>query len=202
MSGTHGALRLMELVSAQLCHDIGGLAGTLEQALPAGATCDPDPAKAALDALATRLRLRRAAWGPEAGAVSPERIKLLAQGLPDRVRVDVSALGRGILLSAATGRIVLNLLLLAADSLPAGGVVVLAGAPDDLFVRISGPVAAWPAGLAQCLLNEAEARSALTEPQSLQMGLTALLAHVAGIRLSLLLSPTSQTEPAILRLGR
>ena len=35
----------------------------------------------------------------------------------------------------------------------------------------------------------------------MQMGLTTLLARAAGIRLSLLMLPMPQAEPAILRLG-
>lgn len=164
----------------------------------------PELEKAALDtarALTTRLELRRAAWGPEGEPVSLARIQSLARGMPDRITVDASALGDGVVFPAATGRIVLNLLLLAADSLPSGGTVILAGAAGDLFIRIAGPAAAWPTGMAVCLSDETEARSALTEWRSLQMALTALFAHAAGIRLSVLLSPSTRNEPAILRLG-
>jgi hypothetical protein len=115
--------------------------------------------------------------------------------------VDASALDQGTVFPAPTGRIVLNLLLLAADSLPSGGTVILAGEPGDLFVRIAGPAAAWPAGMAICLSDETAARSALIELRSLQLALTALLAHAAGIRLSVLLSPAARNEPPILLLG-
>jgi hypothetical protein len=121
--------------------------------------------------------------------------------LPQQVSVDLAALRQQTVFAADAGRIVLNLLLLAAESLPSGGTVTLAGSADDLFVRITGWKAAWPAGIALCLAEETEARSALTEQRSLQMALTALLAHAARIRLSLVLSPTARDEPAILRLG-
>ena len=78
---------------------------------------------------------------------------------------------------------------------------MLAGEPDDLFVQIAGPAAAWPAGMAICISDETEARSALTDGRSLQMALTALLAHSAGIRLSAVLAATARNEPPILRLG-
>jgi hypothetical protein len=122
-------------------------------------------------------------------------------GLPQRVAVDISSLDPNTVFPTAIGRIVLNLLLLAADSLPSGGTVVLAGTPRDLFVRIAGPAAAWPTGISVCLADEMEARSALTEGRSLQMALTALLAHAAGIRLSVVLPPIGQNEAPILRLG-
>ena len=216
MSGTQGALRLIELTSARLCSDIGGLVGLLGRARPADPDASPDgpdQSRASRDpgtpdpaqALATRLELCRAAWGPQAGqpseSLSLTHIRRLSGGLPERVNVDLSALQQQAVFPADGGRIVLNLLLLAADSLPAGGTVILAGSPDDLFVRITGRAAAWPDGIAVCLADETEARSALTEQRSLQMALTALLAHAAGIRLSLVLSPTAHHEPAILRLG-
>jgi histidine phosphotransferase ChpT len=202
MSGTDGALRLIELTSTRLCHDISGMVGSLDHALSApakGAAFDPGVATA--QALTTRLELRRAAWGPDGDPMALARIQHLAAGLPEQVTVDVSALDQGTVFSASTGRIVLNLLLLAADSLPSGGTVVVAGEPDDLFVRIAGPAAAWSSGMAVCLSDETEARSALTDGRSLQMALTALLAHAAGIRLSVVLPPAARNEPAILRLG-
>jgi histidine phosphotransferase ChpT len=207
MSGTYGALRLIELASTRLCHEISGLVGSLERALSASvdraspASNTETTASETAHALATRLELRRAAWGPDGDPMSLAHIRHLVRGLPEAIAVDVSALDNAALFSAATGRIVLNLLLLAAESLPSGGTVVLAGEPDDLFVRISGPVAAWPNGTAVCLVDESEARSALTDGRSLQMALTALLAHAAGIRLSVVMSPTARNKPAILRLG-
>jgi hypothetical protein len=78
----------------------------------------------------------------------------------------------------------------------------MAGSADDLFLQISGPgTTAWPAGLALCIADEAAARAALADDKSLQMAITTLLAHVSGIRLSLVMSPSRQDQPAILRLG-
>jgi histidine phosphotransferase ChpT len=197
MSGTNSALRLIELASARLCHDIGDLVGSLGHA----SADEPTPREKAAFALTARLELRRTAWVPDGEPVSLARIQSLSRGMPERITVDASALDQATVFPAATGRIVLNLLLLAADSLPSGGIVILAGTPDDLFVRIAGPAAAWPTGMATCLSDETEARSALTEWHSLQMALTALLAHAAGIRLSVLFAPTARNEPPILRLG-
>ena len=73
----------------------------------------------------------------------------------------------------------LNLLLLAAESLPGGGIVALSGSPaHSILVTISGPRAAWPAGLAIWLNDEAAAWQAmLADPRRLQAPLTALLAR-------------------------
>jgi len=207
MSGTHGALRLIELTSAHLCHGFSDLVGSLDHSFAAPASSvplGPDAKKVAISAaqaLAMRLELRRAAWGPDGGSMTLARIEALAGGLPQQVAVDVSAVDQSTVFAPAVGRIVLNLLLLAADSLPSGGTVVLAGAAHDLFVRIAGPAAAWPARISVCVSDEMEARSALTEGRSLQMALTTLLAHAAGIRLSVVLPPVARNEPPILRLG-
>jgi histidine phosphotransferase ChpT len=207
MSGTHGALRLIELTSAHLCHGISGLVGSLDHALAAtaqGVPLNPNAEKmacCAAHALTARLELCCAAWGPESESMSLARIKALAAGLPEQVAVDFSAIEQTATFSSAAARLVLNLLLLAADGLPAGGTVAVAGAPHDLFVRIAGPAAAWPAGLTVCLSDETEARSALTEGRNLQMALTALLAHAIGIRLSVVLPPIGGDHPPILRLG-
>jgi hypothetical protein len=200
MPGTVGALRLIEQTAASLCHALDGSASLLGQAVSA----HPGPGTAvadAADALISQLRLRRAAWGPPGSPVSLHQLTTLARALPNDVSVDVSALPETVVFPAALGRIIFNVLLLAADGLPQGGQIVLAGTTDDLFVRILGPVSAWPNGIALCLTDEAEAQSAMIDGRDVQMAVTAIIAHASGIRLSALLPPASQAEPAILRLG-
>ncbi len=196
MSSTHGALRLIELTSARLCDEFGGAVALLE-----GAASGEARDRAAFEAGLARLRLRQAAWQAAGRPVSLAQVAALANGLPEHVGVDLSSLPPATVFPGTTGRIILNLLFLAADSLPGGGVVTLAGTVDDLLVRISGPGAAWPAGLALCVVDETATRAALTEAGSLQMGITALLAHGLGVRLSLLMPPATVNQPAILRLG-
>jgi len=197
MDGTDGALRLIERTTARLCQALAGPAGLLDNVPPAEAAPNPEAAKALTD----QLRLWDAAWGPACHPVSLDQVTALARGLPGTVAVDVSALSPATVFPPPSGRIVLNLLLLAAESLPKGGTVVLAGAAGDLFIQINGPAAAWPTGLALCLANEAETQSALTDERNLQMALTALLAHAGGIRLSSVIPPNAPMEPPILRLG-
>ena len=84
---------------------------------------------------------------------------------------------------APVGRLVLNLLLLAADLLPQGGVLRLDGGAGDLIARLHGPQAAWPAGLIGMLADAATAWQALGNPRTLQAPLTALLARHHGLRL-------------------
>jgi hypothetical protein len=188
MSGTRDALYGIELAAARLWHDIRPLADAPGVGSEAGA-------------LVARLKLRHAAWTPATGPLPLQALEALARGLPDRVGIDTEPLDPHAVFAPAAGRIALNLLLLAADSLPAGGIVLLAGSADDLFIRIAGPGAAWPPGLALCLADVEAARSALTEPAVMQMAVTALLAHAAGCRLSVLMSPRPGAEPPMLRLG-
>jgi histidine phosphotransferase ChpT len=201
MSGTQGALRLIELASVRLCDTLIGSVASLGHAL-----CAPQErgsvAAGAVECLTNRLRLQRTAWGASDHPIGLIELAALAESLPPSIVVDLSALPPDTVFAAASGRMVLNLLLLAADSLPVGGTVILAGEAGDLFVRIAGHEAAWPPGMALCLANEAEAQTALTDGRNVQMALTALLAHASGIRLSSLVPPFARAEPAILRLGR
>jgi hypothetical protein len=178
---------MIELVSERVCDDLDAVLAA--------------PGGAALDLARARVRLHRAAWEACDSPFSLDEITALGAGLPAGVGLDMSSLPPAAVFTPRQGRLVLNLLLLAAGSLPNGGAVTLAGSAEDLFVRISGPGAAWPAGLGACCANETAAAAAMTDRPALQMGFTALLAHGFCIRLSLVLPPAGQDRPAILRLG-
>jgi hypothetical protein len=208
MTGTDGGLHVIEVVAERLCRDLGGLMASLELASSAAAEASQfDAGSKALmcdtaHRLVTRLQLVQAAWGTGETQPAPlERVLYLAGGLPRRITVDGSGVEAGTVFPVATGRVLLNLLLLTADGLPLGGVVRLAGTAGDLFIQIDGPDAVWPPGMAVCLANATDARAALNEPHSLQMALAALLARAAGIRLSILLAPNVSAGPAVIRLG-
>jgi len=201
MSGTLGALHLIEQTAARLCRALNGSVVRLNEALSAQAR-DETAILEAAKRLTNQVTLLEAAWGPADQPVSLHQLACLAQGLPDHIAVNLSALAPAVVFPASLARIVLNILLLAADSLPEGGQIMLAGTPEDLFIRIEGPGAAWPTGMAICLADEAETRSALTDGRYTQMALTIQLAHTAHIRLSALFASHTQSEPAILRLGR
>jgi histidine phosphotransferase ChpT len=190
-------MRLVEQASARLCHDFGGLIGTVGGAvemLADEAGRDEEIvafARAAARGLAQRLRLMRAAWGPETNALPISAIRALAEPplAARRIGIDTTALAEDAVFTPAGGRLALNLLLLAAECLPKGGTILLGGDPSDLFVRISGPDAVWPPGLATCLRDPDAALRAMTSPASLQMPLTALLAHNRAKNLSVVLGP-------------
>ena len=208
MSEPADLLRVIELVCARLCHDTAGPIGTVHQALelarmdiPAGNEALGLARQAAGD-VGARLKLFRAAWGMEAAACSVWAVRDLCAGLPGagRVTFDWSGLPGGTVFAPAMARVVLNVLLLAHDSLPRSGSVQVAGGARDVFVVIDGPGAAWPAGLVACLADPSAALAAFSTPRDVQMPLTALLARCLGLRLSLLM-PVAGGGPAPLRLS-
>ena len=196
-------LRVAELVCARLCHDLSGLIGTLHQTLELA----PDDGEAlalgrtAAAELMARLRLLRAAWSAAETSLPLAELAPLAAGLTGarNLTLDLTGVAEATVFPPAVGRMVLNLLLLANDSLPAGGRIALSGDATEVFVIIDGPHAAWPIGLALCLVDEGAARAACSDATTIQMPLTALLARGMGLRLSLLMA-TAGNRPAPLRL--
>ncbi|MBV9784821.1 MAG: hypothetical protein JO264_13510 [Acidisphaera sp.] len=203
MSGEHApatetarALRLAALLASRLCHDVSGLLGTMMGALDL-AQDDPEMAGEALplageasQELAQRLRLLRAAWGATGEPLGLPALQELAEGMPARRRVslDLAGLREGAGFAPEPGRLVLNLLLLASESLPGGGRLALTGDPGrEIVVAIEGPRAAWASGLAKMLIDPDAAWEMLDGARTVQAPLTVLLARAAGLRLRLLL---------------
>jgi histidine phosphotransferase ChpT len=203
------SLLLAETLAARLCHDfaspLGSLMGVLELARE-GDTEALGLAAETAQKLGQRLRLLRAAWGARPGPLGVAELPALAEGLPGRHRIelDFSGLAPSPDFAPEAGRLVLNLLLLATEALPAGGTLFLSGAARrEVLLRVAGPRAAWPAGLAGYLVDPDSAWAALDDPRALQAPLTALLAAQAGLRLALLLPSGGVTgaPPLLLDLG-
>lgn len=206
MSGMSDALRLAELLCARLCHDLSGPMGALIGVLDIAREEQPASETVALAEdtaveLAQRLKLLRAAWGQDGDDLDVPRLRGFAVCLSSsrRVELDLRGLQPDRLFSPQQARVVLNLLLLAAESLPGGGVVALAGAPaNGVLLTISGPRAAWPAGFGLWLVDEAAAFQAMLEhPRRLQAPLTALLVRGLGYRLSMLMPATAMGDEEI-----
>lgn len=79
-------------------------------------------------------------------------------------------------------RLLLNVLLLAAESLPRGGQVALASTASGIVVSLHGQAAGWPASLAATLAGDFS--WAHVEARHLQAPLTAMMARAAGIGLT------------------
>ena len=156
--------------------------------------------------LAARLQLLRAAWAGATGPLGIAEFCNLASGLQTRrSRLDFVMLDTEGQLSAAAARVALNVLMLASDCLGGSGVVHVGGnAQREVLVRIDGPRAAWPAGLAGYLAQDALAWQAvgrntgIEASHGLQAPLTALIARSCNIRLSLLMAGARDVPPPLL----
>ncbi len=200
-------LLLAQELATRMCHDLSGPLGGLVAAL-GEADEDPEAVAVARDAAAAlrrRLALLRAAWGA-AAALTGASLRELAGGLPNahKLRIELDQALAVAELIPAHARLALNALLLAAESLPLGGVLVLAGDPaGGLVLMPSGPRAAWPEGLGAMLASESRAWETLghsggLRAMRLQAVITALLAHAAGVPARLLLAGASQPVPPLL----
>jgi histidine phosphotransferase ChpT len=206
------SLRLAELLAIRLCHDLSGPLGTLMGALELVAGDPESPAEAlplageVSAALGRRLRLLRAAWGGATASISVAEFAKLTEGVQvRRGQVDLEGLDPAARFSPCAARVALNVVLLAAEGLPGGGTAAFSGNPAaDVVVTLAGPRAAWPSGFIACLGDESLAWQALQTrddaqaSRGIQAVLTVLIARASGIRLSLLLSPTSDTAPPLL----
>ena len=162
MTDKNAALHMAELLCARLCHDLSGPLGALIGVLELAREEQPDSETLALAEdtaveLGQRLKLLRAAWGQDGDEMDTIRLHGFADCLSSsrRVRLDLTGLVPGSAFPPPAARVILNLVLLAAESLPGGGTVALSGSSaDSILVTIAGPRAAWPAGFATWLHDE------------------------------------------------
>ena len=200
-----GSLHLAELLCSRLCHDISGLLGSLLGVLEIARE-----EKAEREALAVaedtaveltqRLRLLRAAWGQDSEPVDVVQLQTLADSLfaSPRLRLDLFGMDPDAEFAPGAGRLLLNVLLLAAESLPGGGIVALSGSPaNNVVVTIAGPRAAWPPRFWACLTDETAGWATAITARHLQAPLTALIAREHGIRLSNLMSAGAGSEASV-----
>ncbi len=202
-------LLLSQLVATRICHDLSGPLGGLGAAL---GEIEDDPtavdlAREAALVLRQRLALLRTAWGMAPAPMRRAALRDMAGGLPNapRLRLELDALADDAAFQPAAARVMASALLLAAESLPGGGMVALTGSPDGVVVvTIAGPRAAWPVAFGAMLANVAEARGGaaalVASPgvRGLPAPLTALLAHQSGVHAALLLAGNAEPVPPLL----
>jgi histidine phosphotransferase ChpT len=195
-------LTMAELMAARLCHDMAGLcgilAGTLELAVEEigdgkeAMTVAADGARALID----RLRLLRAAWGHADDPIDRGEIQALSAGLPGahRLRVCLSGLDMQAILPPELGHVVLNAMLLGAESLPMGGTLSISGDETGVEVAIAGPRAGWPEALPQLLADPSGSAAAADRlgPRGLQAPLLAAVAATSGITVRLVANGAHQ----------
>ncbi len=196
VTGMSDTLRLAEMLCARLCHDLSSLLGSLIGVVEIAREENPQSetltlAEETAVQLGQRLKLLRAAWGRDEETLDLIRLQSFADSLSNsrRLRFDFGGLQPETIFSPPAAQLVLNILLLAAESLPIGGIVALSGsAASNLLVTIAGTRAAWPPGFATYLADERAAWTAVTtDARKMQAPLTALLAREHGFRLSLLM---------------
>jgi len=124
-------LRLTRLIGLRLCHDLGGVAGTIGNALEmlndAGAEA-ADLAGDAADMLRRRLLLWRSVLGSgEARTLGAALSVLKGQIAGGRAHLEIGDLPEDIALSEAMVPLLLSGLLVAGEALPRGGLVRLSG---------------------------------------------------------------------------
>jgi histidine phosphotransferase ChpT len=191
-------LRLAQLISARLCHELGGPVGTVEGSLgflgaglgAAGEAEALSVAREGAEALRRRLRLYRAAWGAGVADMGVPEMLDLVDGVVagGRARVEVAFAGEPVL-PAALAHLLLNAVLLAGEALPRGGTVRLAGDPAaEVAVLPEGPGAAWPRGLATALAaGGLDPDDPAPSARAVQAPFLVALAAASGARLSLTL---------------
>lgn len=180
-------LSLGRLHVARLCHDLGGIAGTLGGTLDLIGGDDPglqDLLRETAQALRLRLRLYAAAWGGSAPDMDVAQLAEVLQGAPavPRAGFDLEGLAPGAPVPASLVPLVLNAALLGTEALPRGGMVRIGGdARRGMTVLPEGRSAAWPPALLRALSGNDPA--ALLEeggPRRMLAPLVVMLAAEAG----------------------
>ncbi|MCB4821815.1 histidine phosphotransferase family protein [Roseicella aerolata] len=195
--------QLARLLSARLCHDLGGAVGTLSGTLDLAGEGDAEMLGLARDTAAglrERLRLYAAAWGGAAEDADGESLARLLRSAPasPRVRFRLDHLAAGGLLPAILVPLALNAALLGAEALPRGGTVTLAGSAEDgLVVCPEGHGASWPAGLL-ALLGGGLAEALQAGPRRVVAPLLLALATEAGWTVSLAHGAAGGVPPLLL----
>ena len=138
-------LALAQALCARICHDLGGPVSSLVTAQEVDGPEAEALARESVETLRRRLRLFRllagAAEDCSTAALEETLDGMLAHG---RVRPDLSRCAGEAIPAAATPA-VLAAILLAAEALPRGGVVVVAGDPRrEILLVPEGRNAAWP----------------------------------------------------------
>lgn len=196
---------LARTLCARLCHDLGGAVGGLAGALDLLPQAGEDLLEVAQEGARTlrqRLRLYGAAWGGPTEAMEPAAMQELLGGAPvvPRVRFDLSGLDAAVAFPAPLVPIALNAALLAAEALPRGGTVRLAGSALDGLVVVpsadlGAPAAAWPAAFLLLMAGQA---SAAPGPREVLGPLLRSLLTEAGWSASLALGPEGAAAPLVL----
>jgi histidine phosphotransferase ChpT len=185
-------LRLTRLIGLRLCHDLGGLAGTIGNALEmlndAGAEA-ADLAGDAADMLRRRLLLWRSVLGSgEARTLGAVLGLLKGQIAGGRAHLEIGDLPEETPLSETMTPLLLSGLLVAGEALPRGGTVRLSGdLQREIMIVPTGAAAAWSPVVVRRAAGAA-LPAEISSRDALAMWLC-ISADAAGVSLSLALPP-------------
>lgn len=203
--GDRDGIQLAQALCARVCHEFGGPVGSLMTALDPGAGGGAEAEEIARDALET-LRRRVLLFRALSGGAED----LSAAGLEDcvagslghgRVRLDTAALAPGATVPGRMVPTVLAAILVAAEALPRGGAILLAGDPErDLMVTPVGPGAAWTEPVT-ALVSPLAPPPEIT-PRTVLAHLLAGSAAALELRLSLALAAGDGPNPLMIGRGR
>jgi histidine phosphotransferase ChpT len=196
-------LSLARIVGLRLCHDLGGVVGTIGNALDMMPGVGGEAAILAQDAaevLRRRLVLWRAMLGGQGEATLCDTIALLEGQLAGgRAEAEIGTLDPTQRLPEAVVPVVLAAMLMGGEALPRGGRVRLAGDPArQLAILPEGQRAAWPASLIRALAGEMP-----VDPMGREVTVVWLctVAATAGVRLSIAMPPGQEVGPLLLSIG-
>ncbi len=194
---------LARLVGLRLCHDLGGVAGTVGNALEMMTAPGDEAAALALEAatvLRKRLLLWRALLGGQGEATLGTLLGLVEGQLAGgRATADAAGLDLAHQVPEPMVPVLLTALVLGGEALPRGGAVRLAGDPGrEMFVLPDGPRGAGPAPLLQVIAG----RPLAAEPTGrdvLPLWLGSVAA-AAGVQLGLAMPAGMAAGPLMLTL--
>ncbi len=194
-------LDLARMVGLRLCHDLGGVVGTIANALDMMPGVGGEAATLAQDAaeeLRRRLILWRAMLGGQGEATLGATLALLdGQLAGGRAVADAGTLDLAYRLPEEVVPVVLAAMLLGGEALARGGRVCLGGDPAfELAIWPDGPRAAWPPTLLRALAGEMPA-DALGRDVTVVWLCT--VAAAAKAHLSIALPPGQATGPLLIR---
>lgn len=196
-------LDLARMVGLRLCHDLGGVVGTIANALDMmGGGVGGEAANLAQEAaevLRKRLVLWRALLGGQGEATLAETLALLdGQLAGGRAQPETGTLDPAFRLPEAIVPVVLAALLVGGEALPRGGRVRLAGdLRREMAVLPEGQRAAWPPSLIRALAGEMP-----PDPMGREVTVVWLcrIAEAVGARLSVAMPPGDAIGPLIVTL--
>ncbi len=181
-------LRLAELLAARLCHELISPVGAIANGVEILEE-EPDYARDAGSLIAQssrearrRLQFFRVAYGA-VGEVTVELAHKVAVDLFAEGRVELAWAEHDVAVPPGAEKLVCNLLVVAAEALPRGGRIVVAGGGEG--VRLSLVATGTDARLqppVPTLLTE-PVQEALLTPRTVQAAFAALLAGRLGLRL-------------------